>query len=114
MSNITRWTKDQMAARVAQDIPVIVSLAHREYETWFIAAVESLRGVDGLSPDAVAPANPEAMRDAKGWLGRLLPHRYDPVTHQLEFTKRFDLQAARKVDSFDRLYRKIASLVHKP
>ena len=96
---------------VAADVPLVVALAHREYETWFVAAVESLRGVEGMPVDVAAPVDPESMRDAKGWLGRHLPHRYDPVTHQLEFTRKFDLQAARRVASFDRLYRKIASLL---
>lgn len=103
-----------LLARVRASAPgvrCLVSLAHREYETWFIAAVESLRGVEGLSHDARAPDDPEAPRDAKGWLGRLLPHRYDPVTHQLAFTTRFDLDAARRVPSFDRLFRKVIELV---
>lgn len=96
---------------IAPDVPSIVALAHREYETWFIAAVESLRGIEGMSSDVTSPSNPESTRDAKGWLGRHLPHRYDPVTHQLPFTHHFDLQAARRVPSFDRLFRKIEALV---
>lgn len=99
------------AQSAAGAVPVTVTLAHREYETWFIAAVESLRGVEGLQNTAVPPANPESMRDAKGWLGRLMPNRYDPVSHQLRFTQRFDLAAARQVDSFDRLYRKVVGMV---
>ncbi|WP_326542851.1 DUF4276 family protein [Pseudorhodoferax sp.] len=98
----------------APDVPFIVALAFREYETWFVAAAESLRGVAGMADDVTAPANPESMRDAKGWLGRHLPHRYDPVTHQLAFTKHFDLQTARRIPSFDRLYRKIEALVTHP
>lgn len=98
-------------SEVARDIPFIVCLAYREYETWFVAAVESLRGIEGMSPEVSCPADPEAFRDAKGWLGRHLPHRYDPITHQLTFTNHFDLQAARAVSSFDRLYRKIDQLV---
>lgn len=95
----------------APDVQVLVCLAHREYETWFIAAVESLHGVEGLSAEAIAPEDPEATRDAKGWLGRWMPHRYDPVSHQLAFTQRFNLRAARRIDSFDRLYRKVANLL---
>ncbi|MFO1328492.1 MAG: DUF4276 family protein [Rubrivivax sp.] len=97
----------------AAGVRCMVALAHREYETWFIAAVESLRGVEGLDLGAMAPADPEAPRDAKGWLGRLLPHRYDPVTHQLAFTSQFDLGAARRVPSFDRLCRKVAQLLEQ-
>lgn len=95
-------------AAIAVDVPVTIALAHREFETWFIAAIESLRGVEGVALDACCPDTPEATRDAKGWLGRQMPHRYDPVTHQLVFTQHFDLQTARRVPSFDRLYRKVA------
>jgi hypothetical protein len=95
----------------AGDTPAVVALAYREYETWFVAAARSLRGVEGLAEDAAPPADPQGMRDAKGWLGRLMPNRYDPVSHQLPFTQRFDLEEARQVPSFDRLYRKLADLV---
>ncbi len=98
------------ARRVADDVPIIVALARREYETWFVAAARSLRGVQGLSPDAEPPSDPEATRDAKGWLGRLMPHPYDPIADQLPFTRAFDLQSARGVASFDRLYRKLAAI----
>ena len=94
----------------ATDVGVLVVLAHREYETWFMAAAESLRGVEGMDLAATAPTDPERTRDAKGWLGRLMPNRYDPLTHQLAFTQRFDMQAARRVSSFDRLYRKVQAL----
>lgn len=99
------------ARTVAPGVNIIVALAHREYETWFMAAAESLRGVEGMSAAVVCPADPEATRDAKGWLGRHMPHGYDPITHQLAFTHAFDLDAARAVASFDRLYRKIDSLL---
>ena len=101
----------QRAQAVTKDVDVIVALAFREYETWFMAAVESLRGVQGLNLQASSPADPEATRDAKGWLGRLMPHGYDPVADQLPFTNRFDLATARREPSFDRLYRKIANVL---
>ena len=99
------------ARAVAADINTIVALAYREYETWFLAAAQSLRDVEGLSAQLTCPVRPQAIRDAKGWLGSRMPHGYDPVSHQLALTSRFDLTAARTMDSFDRLYRKIAALV---
>ncbi|MFZ2651783.1 MAG: DUF4276 family protein [Burkholderiaceae bacterium] len=99
------------ASAIAPDVNIIVALAYREYETWFMAAVESLRGVEGMSGAVVRPADPEATRNAKGWLGRHMPHGYDPISHQLPFTNVFDLDAGRTIPSFDRLYRKIASLL---
>jgi hypothetical protein len=99
------------ARAITPDVNIVVALASREYETWFMAAVESLRGVEGMSGEAVRPAYPEATRNAKGWLGRHMPHGYDPISHQLVFTSVFDLEAGRSVASFDRLYRKIAALL---
>ena len=95
-------------------VNVVVALAFREYETWFVAAAESLRGVQGLSAGVTAPANPEGSRDAKGWLRQHMPHGYDPISDQLPFTQRFELAAARRVDSFDRLYRKVQALLLTP
>lgn len=101
----------QRARHVASGVGCIVALAHREYETWFVAAVRSLQTVERLDPNAMPPASAEAMRDAKGWLGRHMPHGYDPISHQLAFTNAFDLSQARTVGSFDRLYRKLAGLL---
>jgi hypothetical protein len=104
----------QRARAVTQDVAVVVALAFREYETWFMAAVESLRGVHGLNDQASPPTEPQTTRDAKGWLGKLMPHGYDPISDQLAFTHAFDLAAARRVPSFDRLYRKVANLLAAP
>lgn len=101
----------QRARAVRGDVGVLVALAAREYETWFIAGVRSLRGRRGLPPDLDAPPRPEAFRDAKGWLGQRMEDGYDPVTHQPEFTKTFDLDDARSNQSFNRLCARIRSLL---
>jgi hypothetical protein len=61
------------AQAACTDVSMIVALAHREYETWFMAAAASLRRVEGLPDDLTPPARPEATRDAKGWLGHQIP-----------------------------------------
>lgn len=99
------------AQAVRPDVPCIVVLAYREFETWFLTAASSLRGHAGLPDDLENPDRPEATRDAKGWLGRQMPTPYDPVAHQLGFCRAFDLTLARRNLSFDRLYRKIAMLL---
>lgn len=43
-----------------------------EIEAWILAAVDSLRGIRGIRDDADPPPNPEAIRDAKGALTRLM------------------------------------------
>lgn len=98
-------------ARAARDdVPMFVALARREYETWLLAAASSLRGVARLPNDFVAPVNFEDRRDAKGWFGQHTPTGYDPVRHQATLTRRMDIEMARKVPSFNRLYRHIAQL----
>ena len=99
------------AQAVRLDVPCTVVLAYREYESWFVTAAASLRGETGLPNDLMPPTQPEATRDAKGWLGRHMPVPYDPVVHQLTFSRAIDLVQARDSQSFDRLYRKTAALL---
>ncbi len=61
------------AMEAATGAPCDVVVACREYETWFLAALESLRGRHGISANAMAPANPESRRDAKGALEEFMP-----------------------------------------
>lgn len=100
-------------ARAARsDLPVAVVLAKYEYENWFLAAAESLRGRRGLPDDIESPANSEAIRGAKEWLSdRMLSDNYVPTLHQAAFTASFDLVAAQRADSFSKCWRSIASLV---
>ncbi len=97
----------QEATNVRNDITFIIALAYREYESWFIYAARSLRGQYGLPADFSPPSGIESIRDAKGWLGKHMPLKYDPVVHQLEFTRIFDLEEARKSHSFNRMYNHI-------
>ncbi len=98
------------AMALRPDVTVLIALAKMEYEAWFIAASASLTGVHGYSHVTEA-ADPEGIRDAKGWLGRNMPAGYDPVAHQPAFTQRFDLMAARRAPSFDRLCARVAALL---
>lgn len=99
------------ASTVRNDVRVVVCLAHREYETWFLTAACSLRGCCGLSHHLTPPADPEAHRGAKEWLSRHMPYPYDPVQHQLELTRAMDLAQAQQNQSFRRLVRTIRTLV---
>ncbi|EKP94328.1 DUF4276 family protein [Thermaerobacter subterraneus] len=61
--------QSDLAARLSP-LPVAVVLAHKEFETWFLAAVESLRGCRGIREDATVPPDPEAIRGSKEYLRR--------------------------------------------
>jgi hypothetical protein len=98
------------ARNVHSDVSFTVALAHREYETWFLAAAPSLRSVAGLPADLDAPASPEIIRGAKEWLAARLPNGYDETNHQPLFTGHFSFAQAAAVPSFARLQRKTQAL----
>jgi hypothetical protein len=95
---------------VRGDVPITVALAYREYETWFLAAAKSLRGVGGLPPDLEPPAVPESLRDAKGWLAARMPHGYNEPNDQPGFTSAFSFDEAAAIPSFARLWGKLHKL----
>lgn len=95
------------AKGVRGDVPYLVALARREFETWFIAAAPSLHGVCGLPAEMNAPAYFEDIRDAKGWLGRQMPHGYKETEHQARLARQFDLTQACRAQSFNRLFQRL-------
>jgi hypothetical protein len=101
----------QQAQAVRTNVDIFVALAYREFETWFITAAPSLRGRRGMPHDLETPRDVEKIRDAKGWLDGRMKGSYDPLIHQLEFTREFDIMLARSNQSFDRLYRRIQSFL---
>jgi hypothetical protein len=103
-------------ARAARsDIPLSVVLAKREYEAWFLAAADSLRGKRGLPQDLAPPDDPESIRDAKGWLSRKMQRgqRYAETLDQPALTAIFDLAAARMADSFAKFCRDVDRLLRE-
>ena len=103
--------KRAQAARSDRLISVVV--ANREYEAWFLAAAESLRGLRDLPSTLEPPNNPETIRDAKGWLQKQMPYnrKYNEPVDQPELTRHFNLEAARACDSFDKLWRDMERLL---
>lgn len=95
-------------------IPIGVVLAKHEYEAWFLAALESLRGKRGLREDVEPPPDPESVRDAKGFLTRHMTgtQAYNPARDQPALTALFDMQLARhRSDSFDKCWREVRRLL---
>ena len=100
--------------QAARNVPCQVVIAYREYETWFLSSVESLRGQSGIARDAVAPDDPERKRDAKGEIDRLMPSgsSYSPTVHQASFSAVFDLrQAHQRNRSFRKLTKCVGQLL---
>lgn len=99
-----------LAARRDRDIRVV--LAKMEYEAWFLAAAVSL----GIGEVIEPPDDPEAVRDAKGWLSARMQAGgpYRATIHQASFSATFDLDAARSAPSFDKFWRDVSSLIEPP
>ncbi len=95
------------AEQAAQDTLVSVVLPKSEMESWFVGSIESLRGVRGISDTACSPPDPEAIRDAKGYLTEAMQGQstYVAVDDQPAFAARFDLtQALGSCRSFRKFY----------
>lgn len=105
----------QRAVKARPDVPVSVVLAKREFEAWFLAAAESLRGHRGLSAQLVGPPDPEAIRGAKEWLEKRMSRgqSYAESSDQPALTALFDLNLARRADSFDKCYREVVGLLNR-
>jgi hypothetical protein len=96
----------------AGETPCEVVLANREYEAWFLASIESLRGRCGISPTATSHATPENVRDAKGAVqAQMSPgSAYSPTAHQPSLTAGIDLaQVHVTCRSFQKLVRAFTS-----
>ncbi|HUS47853.1 MAG TPA: DUF4276 family protein [Phycisphaerae bacterium] len=94
-----------VARKVRSDVRVGVVLPKCEFEAWFIAAIESLRGTRGIRADARPPDDPEAVRDAKGYLRTQMEPgtAYSEAVDQPALADRFDLEQAMQCRSFRKL-----------
>ena len=95
------------------DRAIRVVLATSEYETWFLAAADSIAGRHGIYALTEPPADPESIAGAKEWLRQRMPagRRYRETLHQPALTAIFDLDAARAAPSFDKLWRDVSELL---
>jgi hypothetical protein len=102
-------------SQVFHNVPIAVVLAKHEFEAWFLAAAESLRGERGLRSDIDSPSDPEAIRGAKEWLRDRMQSgkTYRSKRDQPALATLFDIEQARQVDSFDKCYRDIVRLLEE-
>lgn len=100
-------------SQVRDNLPIAVVLAKCEFESWFLASAESLRGKRGLKSDITPPNNPEEIRGAKEWLYQRMQigKKYRETSDQPALAALFDIEKARQADSFDKCYREIIRLL---
>jgi hypothetical protein len=111
--------QSRLAVLSSLELPHSVVFAQCEFESWFLAAAESLSGKRGMLPDLVSPARPEEVSNPKKWLER--HHRdnqtgmkrwcYSETTDQPGFAHYMDIDAARRCASFDKFVRSVTSLI---
>lgn len=106
----------QAARESRSDVDVACVVANVEYETWFVAAAES------LSPDyldlagTIVPAEPERARSAKAWIRRRFRGtRYSETQDQPKMTAKMNLGLCRRRSpSFDKLCRELERRLSPP
>ncbi len=108
------------ACRLAEQVrplsskkPIAIVLAHREYETWFLADAESLAGQFGFPDGLRYDGDPEEKRGAKEWLSAQMPRGaiYKETEHQVKMTARLNLgRVQQRSRSFRRLVNAIRQL----
>ncbi len=81
------------AREAAGPMPCAVVMANREFEAWFLASVETLRGAAAILPAASSHPDPELPRDAKGELEQRMREgaSYSAAVDQAALTSRIDL-----------------------
>ncbi len=104
----------QWSEEAVPQIPCAIVMARREYEAWFLAALESLRGQRGIQPDAAYPGEPEEKRGAKGALSEFMPKTapYSETADQAALSATFSLGHAHRCSaSFRTLVKEMCRLL---
>lgn len=88
------------------DFDIACVLANVEYETWFVAAADSLRKYLKLPAPDELPEEPEQSRFGKAWVERHFHGNYSETIEQPAMTATMDLALCReRSPSFDKLCR---------
>jgi len=106
-------TLEKWAREAAGEKPCAVVMANREYEAWFLASIETLRGRAAIQQNASSHPDPETPRDAKGTLERLMTPgaSYSPTVDQAALTTHLDLAVTyQRCRSFRKLVRAFGEL----
>jgi hypothetical protein len=106
---IHAWANEQ-----SQQVSSVIVMANREYEAWFLASIESLRGKWGIRNDAISHPNPEVPRAAKAQLEELMVEgtSYSETVDQAALTALFDIVPAyARCRSFRHLVTAFGSLI---
>lgn len=108
------WLRQQVA-RIDPSGRVEIVFMIQEYESLFLSDPSCIcSSYPELSETTTFPSEPEAVRDAKGWISNALPkgRAYKPTTDQAKLTSRLDLNRLRQTSSSYRRFEKaVISLI---
>ncbi|CAM3382450.1 DUF4276 family protein [Paracidovorax anthurii] len=104
-----------MARGIRTDYPFEACFIVKEFESLFLCDEATTRSaLPAIPPETVFPADPESVRDAKGWLSAAQPKgmAYKPTTHQAKIASQLNLTyLGQHSPSFQRLSRAVLNLV---
>jgi hypothetical protein len=100
-------------------VPTVIVFAQCEYESWFLASIESIAGQPlgerpGLQTDLAWPEHSESIVGAKSWLDKRMPEGriYKETEDQVLMTRLIDLTLAQsRSRSFRRLQHAVEEIV---
>ena len=100
--------------RMGLNRPVQIVCAHRCYESWFLASLDTIKGQRGISDTAVLPQAAEDVSNPKQWLTDQMPtgQAYKETIHQASLSRSIDIGEAHKISrSFRRLCHALEQLL---
>lgn len=83
------WIRDARS-----DVSSTCVMANREFEAWFLAGLDSLRGRRGLGLEVEPPDDPEDVPNPKAFLDRLMSGGYSETLDQPALAAVLDYKAA--------------------
>lgn len=104
-----RTERSDAATEIACVLPNVM------FETWFVAAAESLKGKNDLPADLPKPADPEGDRLGKLWVKKYLPRKYKETVDQPRFVGHMNLTECRASSrSFRKLVKELQQRLPAP
>jgi len=87
-AELINWAREEWGDVATEIVCVLPNVM---FETWFVAAAESLRGQNDLPADLPKPDDPESDGLGKQWIKKHLPRKYKETIDQPRFAGRMSL-----------------------
>lgn len=93
--------------------PVVIIVAKRMYETWFLASITTIAGHLDIPAGLQAPPDSESIKNPKDWLNKQFPKGriYKETQEQEAMTNLLDLNVMSTTRSFQRLLKAVNETV---